>query len=67
MKMQEIMQKKMPDPDIVPGMYCATGKAMCTDLDFEKMCQCNFCAIWKEKKLDEGEPMGYFCRDGEAR
>ncbi len=59
--------KKMPQPEMIPGMYCATGKGTCDDVDFTKMCQCNLCAIWKENKLDQGEPMGYFCRDGETR
>ncbi|MGZ4857875.1 MAG: DUF2769 domain-containing protein, partial [Methanobacteriaceae archaeon] len=68
MKMQEIIQKKeMPESDIVLGMYCATGKATCTDLDFERWCQCNYCGVWKENDLEDGEPFGYFCRDGEAR
>jgi hypothetical protein len=68
MKMQEMMQKKeMPESDMVPVLYCASGKAVCTDLDFDRMCQCNYCGVWKENDLENGEPMGYFCRDGEAR
>lgn len=58
--------KTMPKPELVPGTYCANGKGHCDDVDFTKMCQCNLCAVWKENELDKGEPMGYFCRDGEA-
>jgi hypothetical protein len=66
-KMQELMQKKeMPVSDMVPGMYCASGKTTCTDLDFDRFCQCNYCDIWKENDLENGEPFGYFCRNGES-
>lgn len=66
-KMPEMMEKDMmPDLEMVPVLYCATGKATCDGLDFDKMCQCNECPIWKEYNLTDGEPMGYFCRDGEA-
>lgn len=56
----------LPKPETFPGMYCATGITTCDDFDFNQMCQCNLCAVWDENKLDEGEPMGYFCRDGKA-
>ncbi|PKL66151.1 MAG: DUF2769 domain-containing protein [Methanobacteriales archaeon HGW-Methanobacteriales-1] len=72
MKAMEMMpklkeSKMMPEPEMVPGMYCANGKATCTDIDVSKMCQCNMCPLWKENDLPNGEPMGYFCRDGAAR
>ena len=67
MKVQEMMEsKKMPDAEMVPGVYCATGKASCSDLDVSKMCQCNECPLWEECDLISGQPMGYFCRDGKA-
>lgn len=71
MKVQEMMPKMMeknmtPEPEMIPGMYCATGKASCVDIDVSKMCQCNECAIWKEYDLPSGQPMGYYCRDGES-
>lgn len=70
-KMMEMMKTPMPagmmpKPEDVPGMYCAGGKATCTDLDFAKMCICASCAVWAEHKLMQGKPMGYFCRDGKA-
>jgi len=67
--MQEMMQseeKMMPNPEDVPGLYCATGKATCEGLDTEKMCNCVNCPIWAENDLANGKPMGYFCRDGKA-
>lgn len=57
----------MPPPAAVPGMYCSTGKAACTDLDFSKMCMCGACPLWAEYSLSAGMPMGYFCRDGQAK
>jgi hypothetical protein len=56
----------MPNPKGVPGLYCATGKATCTDLDPNKMCQCPNCEIFKEYNLGQGEPGGYFCQNGTA-
>ena len=46
----------------LPGMYCATGVAVCTDLDFEKMCQCMGCAVYLESGLDQWK----YCKRGSA-
>ncbi len=72
MKAMEMMpkikeSKMMPKPEMVPGVYCANGKSTCDDSDFTKMCICNECLVWKENNLANGQPMGYFCRDGEAK
>ena len=72
MKAMEMMPKiketkMMPSPEMVPGMYCANGKATCTDIDTKKMCQCTICPLWEEYDLAKGEPKGYFCRDGIAK
>ena len=56
-----------PGKDDVPGVYCSTGKAICEGLDPTQMCQCGKCEVWKEYKLGEGEPGGYYCAKGEAR
>jgi hypothetical protein len=67
MKVQKMMESKMlPDAEMVAGVYCATGKSSCGDLDFSKMCQCNECPLWEECDLISGQPMGYYCRDGQA-
>jgi hypothetical protein len=67
-KMEEMVEKgMMPDPEAVPGVYCAAGPAICSDLDFEKMCMCATCPVWQEQDLADGMPMGYYCRDGPAQ
>ncbi|MDD1775227.1 MAG: DUF2769 domain-containing protein [Methanobacterium sp.] len=47
--------------DRVPGMYCSTGKAQCTDLDFKKDCQCPSCLVWTKYGLKDK----YYCQYGE--
>jgi hypothetical protein len=71
-KVQELMSEdvdlaSMVEPADVPGVYCANGRASCGDLYFHEICQCTNCSVFKENKLAEGEPVGYYCRDGEAR
>jgi hypothetical protein len=71
-KMQEMMAEdidlaSMIGPEDVPGVYCASGKATCSDLYFHEECQCTKCSVFKENELMKGEPVGYFCRDGEAK
>ncbi|HDS46027.1 MAG TPA: DUF2769 domain-containing protein [Methanomicrobia archaeon] len=56
----------MPEPEDVPGLYCATGTAACKDLNTRQMCICGDCPLWKEYALVSGKPLGYFCRDGKA-
>ncbi len=57
----------MPNPKEVPGMYCVSGKTECGDFNPGGACQCPQCEVWKEYKLDEGEPAGYFCQNGKAK
>ena len=70
--MQEMMSEDVDiatviEPKDVPGIYCANGKAVCTDLDTHEICKCGECPIWTEYGLNKGEPGSYFCRDGAAR
>lgn len=51
----------------IPGVYCSTGTATCTDLNPKQSCICGTCAIYGQYKLASGQPGGYFCRDGSAR
>lgn len=46
--------------DRVPGMYCTTGKALCTDLDYKKVCQCPDCPVY----LENGLKNRYYCKTG---
>ena len=62
--MNQAMQKNPLEKADIPGMYCATGQAVCRDTDYSKMCICTTCLIWTEYGLANRKPMGYFCRDG---
>lgn len=71
-KMQEMMSEDVDiasiiEPEDVPGLYCSTGKASCTDLDAHQICKCGECLLWTEYELNTGTPGSYFCRDGAAR
>ncbi len=68
MKMlQESMRGMSPEPSDVPGVYCATGTAACSDLDPSKMCNCPNCDVFKENNLAQREPGEYFCQKGAAK
>jgi hypothetical protein len=51
----------------IPGIYCSTGTATCTDLDPKQACLCGGCAVFGEYNLGTGTPVGYYCRDGFAK
>ncbi len=65
--LQESMRGMSPEPSDVPGVYCATGIATCGDLDPDKPCNCPNCDVFKENNLAQGEPGGYFCKNGMAK
>jgi hypothetical protein len=68
MKMLQISMKGMsPEPSDFPGMYCANGKAICSDLDPDKKCNCINCDVWKEHNLNSRQPGIYFCQNGKAK
>lgn len=68
MKMLQISMRGMsPEPSEFPGMYCANGKAVCSDLDLDKSCNCINCDVWKENDLASGQPGKYFCQNGKAK
>ncbi|MGB9979903.1 DUF5518 domain-containing protein [Methanobacterium sp.] len=68
MKMlQESMRGMSPEPSEVPGVYCATGTAACSDLDPNKRCNCPNCNVFKDNKLAQGEPGEHFCQKGSAK
>ncbi len=51
----------------IPGLYCSTGKAACTDLDPRQSCLCYGCTVFSQYRLGSGQPVGYYCRDGASR
>ena len=54
------------EEDRVPGLYCATGKNICKDLDTSKECICDKCPVWNENELYQYDPGHYFCQDGKS-
>ncbi|HSK47900.1 MAG TPA: DUF2769 domain-containing protein [Coriobacteriia bacterium] len=53
----------MPEPDQMPGLYCATGKATCPDLNPMERCLCAQCLVWGESGLVSN----HFCALGSAQ
>jgi hypothetical protein len=51
----------------IPGAYCSTGTATCRDLDPSKSCVCGTCSVFTKYSLAGGTPVGYYCRDGNAK
>jgi hypothetical protein len=51
----------------IPGAYCSSGKATCTDLNPSMGCICPTCAVFTQSQLAKGKPAGVFCRDGMAK
>ena len=51
----------------IPGVYCATGMAICADLKMELDCMCGKCVIFPEYKLFNFQPMGHYCKDGSPK
>lgn len=52
--------KEMPPPDRLPGLYCSTGTATCTDLDLVNLCNCPACLVWSENRLTSN----HYCKLG---
>ena len=63
----EHIAKMLPNADNMAGPYCANGLAACKDLDFNKMCLCSVCQLFKDFNLIAGKPTSYFCKDGKAK
>jgi hypothetical protein len=66
-KIQAMLQSGiMPPSEDLPGLYCSSGVAACTDIDVTRMCLCSDCPVWAKYHLADGMPMEDFCRDGKA-
>lgn len=68
MKNMSMEQKAamMPKPDDMPGPYCAIGVAACKDLDYNKVCICPGCQVYKDYSLMKANPMSMYCKNGKA-
>ncbi len=66
-KLQESRKKVPLVREEIPGVYCASGKASCADLNPKNPCVCGTCAIFNEDyHLADNHPAGYFCKGGSA-
>lgn len=43
--------EEMPPVGELPGLYCATGKATCDDINGVARCYCAECLVWAENGL----------------
>ena len=59
---QSLEHHEMPDPKVLPGLYCATGTATCGDLKPTERCFCPECLVWGENVL----PANHYCAQGSA-
>ncbi|MDP2899527.1 MAG: DUF2769 domain-containing protein [Candidatus Bathyarchaeota archaeon] len=51
-------------PELLPVLYCSSGRTDCRDIDTLRMCRCSGCPTFVKYRLSEGRPKSYFCRDG---
>jgi hypothetical protein len=58
----EVGMDAMPATADVPLLYCATGIAVCDDLDFAQRCICGDCAVFSENALTQMK----YCKRGSA-
>jgi hypothetical protein len=65
-EMDNLPENEVPAPQKVPGVYCSSGEANCTDLDPNEQCMCKTCAVWIEYDLETETPMFYFCDNGKS-
>lgn len=61
---EKALSSELIEPKEFPGLYCATGKEECLDLDGHEECLCPECMIYMENELLTGTPNKYFCLDG---
>ena len=63
---QSPMENMKMNPDELPGPYCASGLASCTDLDTNKACICRTCQVYKEYNLNQARPTEHYCFNNKA-
>jgi len=42
---------ELPPPAKLGGLYCATGRAACHDIEIINLCNCPACLVWAEHEL----------------
>jgi hypothetical protein len=52
----------LPEPERLGGLYCATGRTICTDVDLVRLCHCPACLVWSENRLASN----HYCKSGSA-
>ncbi len=65
-EMNNFTGNEIPEAQKVPGVYCSSGEATCTDLDPNEQCMCKTCSVWTEYCLERRIPMMYFCNNGKS-
>ncbi len=65
--MDEALRSNPLKPEKVPGVYCGTGKADCTDIDTNQVCICGDCAVFAQFRLGDARPSSYYCRAGASQ
>ncbi|MBI2847975.1 MAG: DUF2769 domain-containing protein [Chloroflexi bacterium] len=66
-KMGDALKSNLLDPAAIPGDYCATGTAICRDINTRQSCICGGCPVFAQYKLARYKPLTYYCRDGVAK
>ncbi len=65
-EMKSLGKDEVPEPYKVPGVYCSSGTATCSDLDPNRDCICKTCSVWEENCLEHANTIMYFCNNGRA-
>ena len=65
-EMKNLEKDEVLEPYKVPGVYCSSGSATCTDLDPNRDCICQTCPVWVENCLEHANTIKYFCDNGRA-
>jgi hypothetical protein len=65
-EMKDLGIDEVSAPQKVPGVYCSSGTATCSDLDPNKDCICKTCSVWDDYCLEHANTIMYFCNNGRA-
>jgi hypothetical protein len=65
--LKDSLNKNPLEKEDIPGVYCSSGTATCTDIKSTEECVCGKCVIFPEYKLYDHPPMGHYCVNGDVR